>query len=195
MSKNNLKQIGLALHNYHDVHATLPPGAVVDTDDRMHHGWQTQLLPYLDQAPLYNRIDFGVPWDDPRNAGNFQAELKILLIPGISETRDSTGLGLSHYSGNVNLFDRNSSVRFRDFSDGTSNTIMAGETAAGFQPWGKPGNWRDPATGINTGPNSFGGPFGGAQILLGDGSVRFLSDDVKPMAASFFLGVLEHETQ
>ncbi|MCA9081998.1 MAG: DUF1559 domain-containing protein, partial [Planctomycetaceae bacterium] len=57
--KNNLKQIGLALHNYHDTHKTLPPGWIYHSDGglgRASFGWGTFILPFLDQAPLYNNM-------------------------------------------------------------------------------------------------------------------------------------------
>lgn len=63
--RNNLKQIGLALHNYHDTYSHFPPGRVRNgfaTPDAWYSGniaWLPRLLPYIDQAPLYNRIN----WD------------------------------------------------------------------------------------------------------------------------------------
>ena len=55
--KNNLKQLGLALHNYHDVHQTLPPGFVLNTNGPyLGWGWGLQILPYLDASPQYNHI-------------------------------------------------------------------------------------------------------------------------------------------
>src|SRR5690606_29551947 len=57
-----MKQLGLSLHNYHDVHLTFPPG-VVWSDGPYTGSRQSYLiflLPYLDQAPLYNLIDFNV---------------------------------------------------------------------------------------------------------------------------------------
>ena len=58
--KNNMKQIGLALHNYHDVYNTFPPGYVGQTDVSILAGyglwsWSALILPYIDQAPLYNQ--------------------------------------------------------------------------------------------------------------------------------------------
>lgn len=63
--KNNLKQMGLAFHNYHETFNTFPPGYRLiyfapGTDHNFRNAF-TQLLPYLDQAPLYNQIDQGVP--------------------------------------------------------------------------------------------------------------------------------------
>jgi prepilin-type N-terminal cleavage/methylation domain-containing protein len=65
---NNLKQIGLALHNYHDVYGSFPPAYTVDADGNRLHSWRTLILPYADHAPLYEKIDLSRPWDDPGNA-------------------------------------------------------------------------------------------------------------------------------
>ena len=54
---SNLKQLGLALHNYHDTHKTFPPGFVMNTDGiYLGWGWGVQILPYVDCLPLYNNI-------------------------------------------------------------------------------------------------------------------------------------------
>lgn len=61
--KNNLKQIGLALHNYHDTYRTLPPGWIVKTPNESHWGWGAFILPFLEQAPLYQQLRVGNPLD------------------------------------------------------------------------------------------------------------------------------------
>ena len=71
---------------------------------------------------------------------------------------------------------------FDAFTDGISNTILFGELNKGLRPWGDPLNVRDPATGINQGPKSFGSPFSaGCHMLLADGSVRFVSESTAPV--------------
>lgn len=73
--KNNLKQLGLAIHNYHDTHSVFPPGTInagesgcdsvgFTPGELRNHTAYMFLLPYLDQAPLYNQIDFSLPTGD-----------------------------------------------------------------------------------------------------------------------------------
>ncbi|MES2789749.1 MAG: DUF1559 domain-containing protein [Planctomycetota bacterium] len=60
--KNNLKQLGLGLHNYLDTHSTFPPAYLVVTSPGFNvQGMGVMLLPFLDQAPLYNKYDSKVP--------------------------------------------------------------------------------------------------------------------------------------
>jgi prepilin-type N-terminal cleavage/methylation domain-containing protein/prepilin-type processing-associated H-X9-DG protein len=88
--RNNLKQLGVAMHNYHDVHNTFPYG-LWDDDS---YGWGTFLLPYLDQAPLYNQINFdyhrpdepwmnpnGLPWGGGGMAGDISEDSATMTIP------------------------------------------------------------------------------------------------------------------
>ena len=62
---NNLKQIGLAFHNYHDAHKTFPPAYIPDKDGKPMHSWRVLILPYLEQQALYKRYNFDEPWDSP----------------------------------------------------------------------------------------------------------------------------------
>ncbi|MBD3672971.1 MAG: DUF1559 domain-containing protein [Planctomycetaceae bacterium] len=61
--KNNLKQIGMALHNYHDTHTALPPGWIQKTPNVSAWGWGASILPFVDQAPLFNQLKMGSPLD------------------------------------------------------------------------------------------------------------------------------------
>lgn len=156
--KNNLKQIGLALHSYHDSFSALPMGycaalPYVDgaTDSANGWGWSSMILPYLDQGPLYNQLNFSQPME---NAAGIQTQIKAYLCPSDitpagsiairnavgttlttaavssyaavcggdeSDTADPTGLG---------AFYRNSRVRLADISDGTTHTILVSERAS-----------------------------------------------------------------
>jgi hypothetical protein len=65
---NNLKQIALALHNYHDVHGSFPPAYIADETGKPMHSWRVLILPYLEQGALYEGYRFDEPWDGPNNS-------------------------------------------------------------------------------------------------------------------------------
>jgi prepilin-type N-terminal cleavage/methylation domain-containing protein/prepilin-type processing-associated H-X9-DG protein len=158
--ENNLKQLGLALHNYHDAKGAFPPGyrATVpysdgSTDTSPGWGWATFILPYLEQNNVYLQLDLNQP------VGNYpaiQTMIKIYLCPAdtvgqgpfVVPTAFGTPLALaapSSYAaccgsdtaattdptGN-GVFFRNSQVRMTDVSDGTSQTILIGERAFAY---------------------------------------------------------------
>jgi len=183
-SGNNLKAIGLGLHYYHDnnMNQSFPPGAIADRAGREYHGWQALLLPYVEQLEVYQQVDFNVPWNDPKNRVPMQTQVASYVSPGITEIKDAAGYALTHYAGNSYLFRKDRAFHFSDITDGTVNTILAGEAAGNFQPWGHPENCRDPGNGIDAGPDSFGRPHFPpvAGFVMCDGSVRFLSRNIDP---------------
>lgn len=152
--KNNLKQLGIALHNYHDTFSTLPPGAiqVFETNAQNEATWISMILPYIDQAPLYNRANFSSCFGCVSSVGNPSYEIVSPAIPGMACPSDpnsgqlassvyrrgnyaaNTGIGAIHSlttpddpartSGPLTM---NSRRNFRDFTDGTSNTVLVGE--------------------------------------------------------------------
>jgi len=180
-SRNNLKEIGLALHNYYDVHSALPPSAIVDEQGQPRQGWMYSILPQVEEYPLYDRIDSHAAWNDPLNAAASMTRVPVYLNPGISEEMSADGYPLTHYAANSHLFQPNTSFKFQNVTDGLSNTIMIGEINAGFPAWAKPDNTRDPALGLNKGPDTFGSPFpDGVHFVMGDGAVRFINQEIDP---------------
>lgn len=65
--KGHLKQIALALHNYHDVYGSFPPAYTTNADGKRLHSWRTLVLPFLDGQDFYESIDLSKPWDHPDN--------------------------------------------------------------------------------------------------------------------------------
>ena len=180
-SKNNLHQMGLAMHNFHDVEQHWVAGATLAEDGTPLHSWQTHLLPYMDQAYLHQTINLDVPWNDPANASTFYTMIPAYQHPSQTELTTAEGYAATHYAGNQHVLLPNSQLTMRDVTDGTSNTIVAGEVAGGFRAWGDPANVRDPGLGINGAPQGFGSSSpGGCHFLLMDGSVRFVSENIDP---------------
>lgn len=185
-SKNRLKQIGLAAHNFHDVHAHFPPLNAPPITGEVPQSWMTDLLPYVDQAAVYNQINRKAPWNDPSNQTMMRVIITTYLNPTVRDDKDSvTGYAFGHYAGNVRIFGGEKPISIRDIRDGTSNTILAGSVTNGLRPWGDPTNLRDPGAGMGPGPNQFvhgysAGANGqwGANFLMADGSVRWIGSQV-----------------
>jgi prepilin-type N-terminal cleavage/methylation domain-containing protein/prepilin-type processing-associated H-X9-DG protein len=95
---NNLKQLGLAAHNYHDCHMTFPPGALGPVppdpkyDGHKNHGLGAYLLPYVDQQPLANRYDWNVDWFDKVNQPVVNTRLEIWICPSAPGDRIQDGM-------------------------------------------------------------------------------------------------------
>lgn len=181
--RNNMKQIGLALHNYLDVHSRFPPISVFPVD-RTYEPWsaQARLLPYIEQANLQNLIDWGT---SPEYTGSpivTQTRVPIYLCPSEVQDRARPTAVLIHYPLNYSFnegtwfiydpvsrrigdgaFAPNTAFDDADFSDGMSNTLAASENKA-YQPnmW----DTRNPSTLGVPAPNTpseltayFGGTF------------------------------------
>lgn len=152
---NNLKQIGLALHNFHDANGRLPPGYAASgpyvdgaTDTTPGWSWAAYALPYLEQQGLSGQIEFTQPAQD-QSAG--QSLLRIFLCPSDMPSKTPfvvpdafgdpvakaapcsyaacCGGDASDTAGpnGLGIFYRNSQTHFADILDGLSNTIMVGE--------------------------------------------------------------------
>lgn len=150
--KNNLKQIGIAMHNYHDTYGVLPSGRL-GPNHRSGNRWSAfvHILPYVEQGPLYesftaqaagNNLDLA-PWAEWSIGGVVPtaADIPAYICP--SDTYNKTsfgGQGGSNYcvNGGDNphrlddndargMFCNRNRTSFRDVLDGTSNTIMCGE--------------------------------------------------------------------
>ncbi len=84
--QNNLKQIGLACHAYHDAYGAFPPGytAWPSRDSSVTSpgwGWASRLLPFVEQEAVYNRIHFDLPIENPLNAEARNTPIQVFICP------------------------------------------------------------------------------------------------------------------
>jgi hypothetical protein len=132
-SHNNLKQFGLACHVYHDANGVLPPGT-----DKNGFSVCARLLPYIEQNALYQSIAFDKPTSNKANAA--ARVMKVMLCISPDDPLPAEG-GATNYlynagskpalADNDGVFYLDSKIRFADITDGTSNTLMIGETLRG----------------------------------------------------------------
>lgn len=178
--KNNLKMIGLALHNYHDVHATFPPAYVADKDGKPMHSWRVLLLPYLDRKDLYDQYRFDEPWNGPNNSRLASQMPEEFRCP--SSTSGSPWTSYVGVSGPQAAFAGAKPIRLRDMVDGSSNTILVVESSGKRVHWMSPDDISPEEFKRNIERAGENGTFhsGGCHVLLVDGTVRFLPTDTFP---------------
>jgi prepilin-type processing-associated H-X9-DG protein len=167
-SQNNLKQLALAMHNYHDTNGVFPPVAVYDKAGKPLLSWRVLILPYIEQDNLYQKFRLDEPWDSDHNKKLLAQVPPVYRHPAAKRGTDT------HYrvfTGRGTLFEGKRGVQITKIADGTSNTLMFVEAAEGV-PWSKPDDLPDdPAKPLP----KLGGFFpDGFNAAFCDGSVHFL---------------------
>ena len=205
--KNNLKQIGLALHNYHDTFLLFPAGMVNmnysafprtfavpnGTYANMGPNWLVGLLPYIDQAPLYNKANFSVGLTNGANAALVSANLSAFQCPSDSYATagnkcttfgngawgrgnyGASGYGASgnNNMGSVGLNDRglmgiNGWNSIASCTDGTSNTVASWELRSGLRASDPRGTWANGRCGGGMIMNCLNRGYNGGTSTTGD---------------------------
>ena len=209
---NNLKQIGLALHGYHDTWGTFPAGGWIS--GKMNIGWSAVILPWLEQRPLYDGLNFSFPYGNAVNSTGGHAVLTVYLCPSeprktfwnreqadLFDYADGDYGGMYGPRGLASPTDANNpprgpmifnqAVSLAQILDGSSQTLMVGEDPEAIHAmWISGHNIFDECCPINARP-----PFeygeeltsqhpGGVNALFGDGSVRYLKNTMNPAVLS-----------
>jgi hypothetical protein len=176
--QNRLKQLTLAMHNYHETHRQLP---IVDRpenfgpDGRPLLSWRVHVLPYLSRNDLYQRFHLNEPWDSPHN--------KTLLDQMPDEFRSGNDPGsntrmLTLTGPHALFFQRN--VGLRDITDGTSNTLMLVQVGPDKAvPWTKPDDVIFDPANPQAGFGAIGASF---LVAMADGRVQEIAASIDPQS-------------
>lgn len=192
---NKLRQLGVALHHYESANTQFPVGA----EDGVAHSWAARVLSHLDNAALYQKIDFDLAWNHPSNRIETRQTIPLFICPSSNKTwtgaTDYCGISGSHMGTTVDgsrsgiLFAGKfgEGIAFSDIGDGVSQTIIIAEGADVDER--NNGYW---ANGIHCFTHDDGGVNNrrglkeiasrhpsGAQVVFCDGSVQFLGETIE----------------
>lgn len=171
-ARDSLRNLGLAMHNYHSAYRKLPAAVNRSKDGKPLLSWRVHILPFMEEQALYQEFHLDEPWDSEHN-------IKLLdRMPGYYSHPDfETPNGKTVFQvpvGTGVMFDVDKQTRFRDVLDGLSNTIMVLTTDADSAvEWTKP---QDLEIDLENPTNSLGIVNGATAVLMGDGALRFLAD-------------------
>lgn len=174
-STNNLRQLGLALHNYENTYRTFPPAVVTDANGKPLYSGRVLLLPFMEQQALYNAFNKDEAWDSPSNLVLSQSMIPTFKDPSNPNNAD----GKTDYlfvTGQGTVFAPGTTTNLGSITDGTSNTLLMVEIKGSGINWAEPKDL-DISQAMALPP---GNHPGGNIILLGDGSVRFVSKSISP---------------
>ena len=170
-SQNNMKVIGLAMHNQESATGSLQgpfaPGAT-----NQDHSFRVGLLPYMGQDGLYKQIDLTQPWDSVKNAPLTGTSIKEFLDPA-NPASVGTATPYRLFVGPGAIFDGTAKMpTLMSITDGISNTIMA-VSATQTVPWAKPQELPY-GPGVELPPLGSTPTADGFNALMADGSVRYI---------------------
>jgi hypothetical protein len=172
---SKMRQIGLAMHNHLSMHREFPARAIFDKDGKTLLSWRVQILPLVEEGELFKQFHLDEPWDSEHN------KALIAKMPAVYAKPGRPLDGKTPYLAPVGkglAFEGTKGLPIRDFTDGTSNTILLVEANDDHAvEWTKPDDLEvdlaKPFAGLGDAePNGF-------VALFADGSVRMISKSIK----------------
>jgi hypothetical protein len=174
---NNLKQIGLALHLYHDAHGHFPPAVIYSKDGKKPlYSWRVELLPYLEQQALYDEFKKDEPWDSEHNKKLIPRMPAVFATPSQAQRPGFTNYRL--FTGPQTPFDGKKTTKMAEVKDGLSNTLGVVESVFAVE-WTRPEELKFPLQampgflGTNPGAPTF-------NALTLDGAVHAFKKSMSP---------------
>jgi hypothetical protein len=178
-SMNNLKQIAIAMHNYHDAKNTLPASASYDGDGKPLLSWRVHILPYLNQNQLYKQFHLDEPWDSEHNSKLIAKMPPVYASPDHPELSAEWKTQYVVPTSKGTVFEGKEGKTVREITDGTVKTVMAVEAHGNRAViWTKPDDF---AVDLEQPLKDLAGVRGdGFLAVLVDGSVQTISNAINP---------------
>ena len=201
--KNNLRQIALALHNYHKAFGCFPPAHVAGPDGQPWHSWRVLILPFIEQPALYDQYDFNEPWDGPNNRKLARHIPAVYCCPSDPDSGRSQKTSYVAVVGPRAAWGGSEPRKLGDFRDETDSTILVAGAAGAAIDWMEPRDlsFDKARMGINSpGAVCVSGDhlirYGhfyheefGANVAMADGSVRSLSERISQATVEAMLTI------
>jgi prepilin-type processing-associated H-X9-DG protein len=182
---NNMKQIGLAIHNYSQAYKCLPPAYVADKNGKPLYSWRVLILPFLEGDQLHQQFHLDEPWNSPHNLALASQMPRTFCCPNAPGGGSTTSYAMivgPHAVGNGAK-----PRKFDEIKDGTSNTILLVEAVGAGIPWTAPMDIHiDDAVSIRADTGVIPGTVNGmsschngiVHVLFCDGSVQAIQADI-----------------
>jgi hypothetical protein len=185
-----LKNLGLALHKFHEANGHFPAAAITDKSGTPLLSWRVAILPQLGYQSLYDEFHLDEPWDSSHNLPLAARMPEVFRCPSLPDDRASlTGyqvvVGPKPELGSIGtMFEWARGVEIREVTDGPSNTVLIAETSQAI-PWTQPADPQFDRDGL---PPRFGsGHSGGFHVIFADGSPRFLKSSIESQTLKMLL--------
>ncbi len=179
MSSNNLRLFMLSMHNYHDSIGHFPMASSIKKDGKRLLSWRVYVLPYIEQAPLYQKFHLNEPWDSEHNKKLIAEMPKVFAAPTLSA--EQVAKGMTTYVvpvGKGTMFSRDKGTKLQEVTDGTSNTIaMLEANEKNAVIWTKPDDIDVDAPGLI---GKLHVQDGMITVAFADGSVHRIKTTISP---------------
>lgn len=173
---NNMKQLALGMHIYHDKHREFPPSVSQDEKGAPLLSWRVHLLPHLEQQALYDEFHLNEPWNSAHNKKLID-KMPPVFSCGSADLKDAGKTTYLVPTGEHAIFKTDKGTKIREIRDGTSNTIMIVDASPDHAViWTKP---EDLVVDPDQPKKALGGQHHDAfATAFADGSVRFIAEDI-----------------
>ena len=163
---NQMKQLGLAMHNYHSAYRKLPDAVNRDEAGKPLLSWRVHVLPFIEEQALYQEFHLDEPWDSEHNIKLLPKMPELFKHPSINTAAGKTVFQVP--VGKQVMFSKDQKRSFRDITDGLSNTIMIVQSnAESAVEWSKPS---DTEFDLDRPAESLGFVDGRTGVIMGDGA-------------------------